>query len=295
MRRIINKHSVCNVFTNDFLRKHTLFYSHSIMIHNRYYKIYPSNNSSMVCKMAHIHNWMYPQNPYNVSSHIFSCVSQSTWDGFMPIGNQGSVESYQQIGVNLARFHNLLDMIFPNQCSYPTTYDNSFFNEVKQLISCLSCYGAMATDVVTICNYLEHILNKELSGCLGGIHGDFHTQNILTNGFDIRIIDFDMIGYGSRYLDLAVLYLSINLNPQIFRIVLDAYLSEKPIQLIWRDFMDACFLSRTLCICTNIFKQKNYSWLPIYIKKTAQSVFNINEDVPSELECYFYRGDQIVH
>ena len=73
---------------------------------------------------------------------------------------------------------------------------------------------------------------REVGADYGLIHADLMRENILVDGSQVRLIDFDDCGFGFRLYDLATLMLQ-NLSepayPALFQAALDGYRSVRPL------------------------------------------------------------------
>ncbi|GBK65294.1 phosphotransferase [Paenibacillus macerans] len=57
-------------------------------------------------------------------------------------------------------------------------------------------------------------------------HNDFHKSNVLFDGSSTYIIDFDHLGYNSKYFDLATISISLCLQPRMEHVLLSNYGSD---------------------------------------------------------------------
>lgn len=274
-----------------FMKKHAIFYNVGEIVGGRCYKRYPEKTAyDMVGKMVEIHNFLHPQNPYNLSKRNVCLISQTIFEGINVLDESSSADLYKCAGIHTARLHITLDKYFANMGMYPTVYDEDFYRDIISLFRLMGDYNIVSKEVIKevvegIIRALSYIKTEDM----GGVHGDIHMKNIVTDGQDVQLIDFDMIGYGDRLLDLAVLYFSLYKRNSLFCSFVEGYVSERTINLSWTKFKHICLLARVLCVCTNIDKCSNYRWLPNYIEKTSHYIKSMSEMPSSEIKRFFGR------
>lgn len=269
--------------------QHPLF-SYSQQTDGMHFQKHYAELSAIHCvqKMANIHNTVYPENPYYILPEKSVCTLQQKWSDYREVGIHASTHTYELIGEHIAFFHSTLTSCFPEDSSYPTIYDAKFFEDIIPVLKALNNYSLATKSTVDLIikNIYRALKNIEIDN-LGGVHGDLHTNNILVSKHDVRLIDFDMVGYGNRVLDFAVMFLSLGKDYPLFQAFAKGYSSKSPLSISWEQLRSGCFLAKVLCIYINVLRPTSYKWLPDYIKNTAYFLEYMPTLPPANIRDYF--------
>ena len=141
-----------------------------------------------------------------------------TWLDGVPLGNSNDPLGYNKValqtvffnlGVVMARLHSVSDTWKVPAGFTRHTWDRDGFVGETPFWGAFWNAGELSGDHRMILNEARQKAARELDGLqragadYGLIHADFVRQNILINGTDVRIIDFDDSGFGFRMYDFA--------------------------------------------------------------------------------------------
>lgn len=276
--------------TIEFTHLHPTFYCQTSSFYNGYLKKYLGNDINVkLQKIVNIHNAFYKYNPYQLFEINNSFIFQSSWKYCRNLEEFSFDKLYLRAGKETARLHIFFDKYFTNACMYPTIYNMNFFQQIIELIELMSdCNIVSRSTVNKLSESIFRALRNLQQKNIGGVHGDIHTNNFVTDGENVYLIDFDMVGYGNRLFDFSVFFFSIYQRISFFALYIEGYLSQKKIKFSWQEFKQVCLLTRVLCICSNLNKHSNYKWLPSYIENTINFVDSMSSTPPSIIRNFFY-------
>jgi len=272
----------------EFMKEHTLFYGHGKVEKGKFCKLYYGKSASiLIKKMLDICKFWYSDGMSIEYEKEGLILSQKVLAGFKPLEGNDDKDLYRIMGKCVAIFHKNLDTFFPAKHSYPTKYDCSFWRDVISILKLMGKHHIVSKTklselIMTIYIAVEDIIGEND----GGIHGDIHMENVLTDGTGIKLIDFDMMGYGNRIFDFSVPYLSMLGKEHLFESFVEGYFSERTFFVKWKKFKEACLLSRIMCIISNIDECGNYKWLPFYVENTIEYVKIKLDKMPLGLEIF---------
>lgn len=274
----------------DFVQNHAALFSVSCLQENQLIKQYAVMDSTLSFqKMVNIYSLLY-QNKFSIRLSNKSCqIITPTCRGFVDLSRFESIELYKEAGKQTAVLHSTLDKHFGNKIYYPIVYDSCFFELTTELLKLMASSNIVSAELINkLISTIDFAKCALQSDDVGGIHADLHSRNIITDGEKkVKIIDFDMIGYGNRIFDFAIFYTSINFDNLLFKAFNDGYAEIRPTAFSWMQFRCACLFTRLLCIASNINSVKKYIWLPRYIENTVGFLKKIPNHPPLELLTHF--------
>lgn len=280
---------LCEDGVVDFIRKNELFYSTVKSSNRKIVKCYNvKSNCFKMNKLINIYNRLYDIHLDSFIAGDMCYVYYPKFTNYVDLEKSGNSLLYHLSGKETAYLHSKIDQNFNDSRDFPTVYSVEFFENCIGLLKIMYRHKIISSRTLDFFEKEVIIAIKRIEEWdIGGIHADLHTRNIITNGCDVKIIDFDMLGFGSRLLDLAVFYMSTYRRREDFTSFLEGYLSIRSIDLSWDIFKGACLLTRMLCICFNVNKESSFNWLPEYIQNTEMFMQNSVRFPSYELKRFF--------
>ena len=123
----------------------------------------------------------------------------------------GELESvYRRLGKQLARLHNLSDSFSPSSDFARWHWDSAGFTGEAPHWGRFWDHPSLTTSQRRFMNELRHAVRRRLESWasmgldFGLIHADALPENVIVNGDNVHLIDFDDSGHGFRMYELAV-------------------------------------------------------------------------------------------